>query len=389
MNICIVAHSYLPDLGGSEEVIKRLSREFRKKSHKVIILVFTTRKELPAFELVDGVPVYRLAVPFLILFHDGLHGVSEVSRLCSRLPFLLRSFKRLMDENHIEAVNVQFCGVNAFCTWLFSFFYPCRYILTLQGFSMQVFPYLKGIKRRLYQALFRRILLRASCITSCSQALLNDALAHIPSATPKTKIIPNGVEAGEFENKGKPLVDPPYILCLGRMHAPFKGFDLALMAFKDILDQGYDIRFVIAGEGEALKEYEELAQLLRISNRVIFYGRTERAHAINLFQHCQFFVMPSRIEPFGIVNLEAMAAGKAVIAARTGGIPEIVEDGTDGLLFTPCDVNSLCAAVKRLLDDKDLRQRLSRKGSEKVRTDTFNWEKAAEKYLEAYRLARL
>ncbi|MEW6075881.1 MAG: glycosyltransferase family 4 protein, partial [Candidatus Omnitrophota bacterium] len=313
----------------------------------------------------------------------------DVCRLCSRLPFLLRNFRRLMDENRIEAVNVQCCGVNAICTWLFSFFYPCRYILTLQGFSMQVFPFLKGIKRFVYRILFKCILLRASCITSCSQALLNDALAHIPSATPRTKIIPNGVEADEFENKGKPLVDVPYILCLGRMHAPFKGFDLALMAFRDILDQGYDVHLVIAGEGEALKEYKELAQLLGISNRVIFYGRAERAHAINLFQYCLFFVMPSRIEPFGIVNLEAMAAGKAVIAARTGGIPEIVEDGREGLLFTPCDVESLAQAIKRLLDDKDLRQRLSHNGSEKVKADTFNWGKAAEKYLEAYRLARL
>ncbi|MEW6075274.1 MAG: hypothetical protein AB1530_03100, partial [Candidatus Omnitrophota bacterium] len=155
MNICIVAHSYLPDLGGSEEVIKRLSSEFKKRAHKVIILVFTTRKELPAFELIDGTPVYRLQVPFLILFHDGLRGVRDVCRLCSRLPFLLRNFRRLMDENRIEAVNVQFCGVNAFCTWLFSFFYPCRYILTLQGFSMQVFPFLKGIKRFVYRILFK------------------------------------------------------------------------------------------------------------------------------------------------------------------------------------------------------------------------------------------
>lgn len=389
MNICIVAHSYLPDLGGSEEVIKRLSGEFRKKAHKVLILVFTTRKELPVFELVDGTPVYRLTVPFLILPHEGLRGALDVFRLFLRLPFLLRSFKRFMDENHIEAVNVQFCGVNAFCTWLFSFAYPCRYILTLQGFSMQVFPFLKGVRRFVYSVLFRRILLRAACITSCSYALLDDALTHIPSARPNIRIIPNAVATEEFNHEGGPLIDVSYILCLGRMHAPFKGFDLALMAFKDILDQGYDIHLVIAGEGEALEEYKELAGLLDIGQRVIFYGRAERAEVINLFQHCRFFLMPSRIEPFGIVNLEAMAAGKAIIASRTGGIPEIVEDARDGLLCEPCDVESLSKAIKRLLDDEALREQLGRHGREKVRGETFRWANAAEKYLEAYRFAKI
>jgi glycosyltransferase involved in cell wall biosynthesis len=115
---------------------------------------------------------------------------------------------------------------------------------------------------------------------------------------------------------------------------------------------------------------------------VHFIGRADRKKAVGLFTGCSFFVLPSRQEPLGIVNLEAMAAGKAVIASRTGGVPEIVADGETGLLAPPADIPALSAALQKLAGDAALRDRLGRAGRERVKN--FTWESVAIAYRQVY-----
>jgi glycosyltransferase involved in cell wall biosynthesis len=122
-----------------------------------------------------------------------------------------------------------------------------------------------------------------------------------------------------------------------------------------------------------------------IEARVKFIGRADRATAVGLFRGCEFFVLPSRQEPLGIVNLEAMAAGKAVIASRTGGVPEIVTDGETGLLVPPGDAAALAGALRRLTGDTALRECLADGGRERVKA--FAWEAIAGSYREIYEAA--
>ncbi|MFH1492648.1 MAG: glycosyltransferase family 4 protein, partial [Candidatus Omnitrophota bacterium] len=115
---------------------------------------------------------------------------------------------------------------------------------------------------------------------------------------------------------------------------------------------------------------------------VHFFGLANRVEAVYFIKNCQFFVMPSRVEPLGIVNLEAMACSKAVIASRVGGIPEVVEHGLTGLLVESCSEKALAAAIKRLMEDKNLRIRLGRNGRLKAEQRGFSWEFIADKHLE-------
>lgn len=94
-------------------------------------------------------------------------------------------------------------------------------------------------------------------------------------------------------------------------------------------------------------------------------------------------MLPSRHEPFGIVNLEAMAAGKAVLATRVGGVPEVVVDGETGILVPPGDPEALAEGIRRLAGDPALRERLGAAGRERARL--FSWDVVTEQYLEVYR----
>jgi glycogen synthase len=94
-------------------------------------------------------------------------------------------------------------------------------------------------------------------------------------------------------------------------------------------------------------------------------------------------VMPSRIEPFGIVALEAMKAGCPVIVTSRGGASEVVRDGQDGIVVDPFDSRALSGAIERVLGDAALRSRLIDSGRDRVAE--FAWDRITERYLDAYR----
>lgn len=387
MNIAIIAHAYLPELGGTQEVIRGLSKSLQAKSHNVIVIAFSMRETSRPPEVIDGVRVFWLRVPFLILPPRGAKGFLKVFSLFFLLPAALIRLQKIFKENNIQVINVHFTGVNAFCVWLLSYFTGLKYILTLHGFNLQALAFLKGAYYSIVSLIYRMILNRAIFISACSKALLEDAIARVPSIKGKSGVISNGINLEEFERNGAPLVNYPYILSLGRLQSPFKGLDVLLFALKRLCEQGIDTRLVIAGEGVDRLNYQKLCELLNLKDNVYFFGKANREEAVNLFKNCEFFVMPSRIEPFGIVNLEAMAAGKAVLATKTGGIPEVVDNGVNGLLVAPCNDEALAIGIEKLLKDKQLRNRLGENGRKKIEEQGFSWAITADKYLGMYKSA--
>jgi glycosyltransferase involved in cell wall biosynthesis len=195
-------------------------------------------------------------------------------------------------------------------------------------------------------------------------------------------VIYNGVRLQDFDDI-TPYVHPrPYILAIGR-HVRQKGFDVLLRSFALLTSRRQtDHDLVLAGDGTERTQLEELANCLGVSKRVHFIGRVDRVAAAGLFCGCSYFVLPSRHEPLGIVNIEAMAAGKAVIATRVGGVPEIVQDGITGLLVDSDSIEPMADAMLKLCRDAGLRQRLGSCGAAQV--SRFDWEVIAAEYLTVY-----
>jgi glycosyltransferase involved in cell wall biosynthesis len=226
------------------------------------------------------------------------------------------------------------------------------------------------------------VLKRADYVTACSDYLLRDAISRVPEIKNKSRVIYNGLDLEEFNNQDRYRHNRAYIFSLGRL-SPEKGFDILLISFKDIIDKGYDVDLIICGEGPFEDDLMRFRDILHLKDRFIFFGPANRKQTVELFNGCEFFVLPSRLEPMGIVNLEAMAAGKAIVAADSGGVPEIVKDGYNGILVKPKDAQSLSAAMIKLLDNKELRDRLARNGREFVKQ--FDWKKISDMYLDTYR----
>ncbi len=153
---------------------------------------------------------------------------------------------------------------------------------------------------------------------------------------------------------GLPPFDP-LLGAVGRL-SPEKGHVVLLRALPQIVAAFPRAGLVLLGDGRSRPELEAEAHRLGIADRIVFLGYRRDVPA--LLAALDLFVQPSLYEGFGISLLEAMAAGLPIVASRVGGIPELVQDGTTGLLVPPQDPTALASAAVRLLRDRDEAGRL-------------------------------
>lgn len=194
-----------------------------------------------------------------------------------------------------------------------------------------------------------RILRAAQSLVACSAAVGSDLLRCIPEARERLCVIHNALPAPSTA-LSPPSFSPARVLCLGRM-VEDKGFDVALAAFARILPRAPHAHLVIAGDGPERQRLERLSRQLGVDRSVTFTGWVHPRETAALMESAAVVLMPSRREPFGLVALECALAGRPIVAARSGGLPEVVEKGQTGLLVDVDDVTQTAAALARLLDD--------------------------------------
>jgi glycosyltransferase involved in cell wall biosynthesis len=177
------------------------------------------------------------------------------------------------------------------------------------------------------------------------------------------------------------LTNERFVLALGRV-VENKGFDLLVNAFASIAGQHSTVDLVVGGDGAALSSLRKLAASLGVSDRVQFPGRLSRLQVAAVMAQAEVVVMPSRVEPFGMVALEAWRAGRPIVATSKGGPAEFLRDGQDGVLVDPFDVKALAGAIDGLLSDAPRCRALGAAGRRRV--DEFAWPLVAARYRSLY-----
>lgn len=157
------------------------------------------------------------------------------------------------------------------------------------------------------------------------------------------------------------------LLTVARLLAgePGKGVDLVIRTMPGLLNSFPDLYYVVVGDGDGRPALERLAAECGVSGRVLFPG-SRQGSLRGYYEAADVFVMPSQQEGFGIVFLEAMAAGRPVVGAACGGATEAITDGETGFLVNYGDVAALESRLAALLSDDRLRQRMGETGRRKV-----------------------
>ncbi len=182
----------------------------------------------------------------------------------------------------------------------------------------------------------------------------------------KLQVTPLGVDATGWEPAPfRERPSPFELIGAGRL-VDIKGFPLLLDAIAELRKQGRDVRLTVAGDGPARQSLEAQAQRLGVADRVVFAGWKNQDDLRAMYRQSDAFVMSSFAEGVPVVLMEAMATGLPCVAPRINGIPELIRDGIDGLLFTASDVAELAAATGRLMDDSEMRRRMAESSRSRV-----------------------
>jgi glycosyltransferase involved in cell wall biosynthesis len=250
----------------------------------------------------------------------------------------------------------------------------------------------RGLKRSVGSAAQRFLARRASRLIAVSEDIRQNMIAEEGLDPEKIITIHNGIELADLprppDEKDIAEIKARYgirgnektVVSIGRLVA-WKGFSVLIASAAALSETRDGFKVLIAGRGP---EEENLNQQIRnLGKEDLIFMLGFVADTTPYFAMSDVFVVPSILEPFGLIVLQAMAAGCAVIGADAGGIPEIIKDGETGILVPPDNPIALSAAIDELLDDDERRRLLAEAAMKDIR-ERFPLEKMVDRTLAVY-----
>lgn len=350
--------------GGVGFHIRDLALKFRSRGHDVRVLTPSSSRDLPDWISSAGQSV---SVPF-----NGSVANISVS------PAALRRTRRWLADNAFDVVHVH---------------EPVVPSVSMAAAMLSSAPLVgtfhaalgRSVSRAIASAPMRLYMERIGVRIAVSEEARRTLIEHHGG---DAVIIPNGVETASFRRAS---TDPrwmatdsrPVIVFLGRLDEPRKGLSVFAGAIEGVLDKMPGARFLIAGRGDAP---EIRRQVARFGDSVSFLGGISDEEKASLLAGASVYVAPQTGgESFGIVLVEAMAAGTAVVASDIPAFRAVLEDGRAGVLFETGSSAALVDQLLSLLADKARLEDLSKAGQRA--SLQYDWEVVADKVFEVYRLA--
>jgi glycogen synthase len=230
----------------------------------------------------------------------------------------------------------------------------------------------------------------ADRVIAVSAQMREDILSHFEVEPAKVVVIHNGIDPDRFQRTerrdalARHGVRSPYVLFVGRI-TDQKGI-FHLLEAAPLLPAG--VQVVLCASAPDTPEIESRLReaVARHPNVVWINAMVAVEEVVQLYSHAAVFACPSVYEPFGLINLEAMACGTPVVASAVGGILEVVENGVTGLLVPPGRPDQLAQALNRVLGDRALAQGLGQAGRRRVE-ERFSWASVAERTERVYAAA--
>jgi glycosyltransferase involved in cell wall biosynthesis len=265
-----------------------------------------------------------------------------------------------MERSGVEHVHAHFANHPAAAAFVIQRLTGIPYSFTGHGADLQV-----------DQHMLREKVAESAFTATISEYNRRFIIEHCgPECGDKVRVIRCGVDLEIFRSADKPRRDDGFrVLCIGTLY-PVKGHRFLLEACAELLRAGVSFECHLIGDGPDRAELEKLADGLGLAGRVVLRGSLPRGEVAREIGRADVLVVPSiptregRREGIPVVCMEGMAGGTPVVASGISGIPELVEDGVNGMLVPPRDPGALAEALLRLHADPALRRRLAHAGRE-------------------------
>ena len=373
MNILVICHYSLYQ-NFSFSFVHNQIREYAKLGHRVRVVIPNglgkvgrdgkrIGKQLIVSEI-DQVELYDVRY-----FTASKYGEKKFNTESAK--FSIRCLqKKIFFDFKPDVVHAHTLGFDSeIGAWLKRKF-SCPLVVTTHGSDAEI-PLSKGEKERV----------RAYCDNADKIVAVSSKLAdRVRSCGTKTPVITvhNGFVAHSFKDEGR---DPKRIIQVGNL-IPSKRVNITIRALARLKQTFPEMNLFIVGQGPEREKLEALCEELEVKDAVTFAGQLDNADVFRELQKSNFFVMASKPEGFGIVYLEAMAAGCITIGTQGEGIQDIIVSEQNGFLVPADDPQAIVDIVENCLADEKKAKSISEGG--KATASQLTWENNAKKYLDMF-----
>jgi glycosyltransferase involved in cell wall biosynthesis len=371
------------DFRGVNQVITNLARSISDRGAftPCVLVVNWESQRLTMVHGPSGVEArYRLRSPW-----DSINPVKNLIAFLRELPSMVKTVSSLVRSNNIAVVNPHYPTLGSL---IFSILRAAkvvrfRFIVSVHGAEIR-----NAKKAAVFEKILWRVLLRsADAVVACSEQLASEVREAFPVVRARTISIHNGIDPQTFFAGRDPEYSLPvelrnrrYVLTVASFERK-KGLDVLVRAMTELRDEFPDLHVAIVGNaGPERDPIRTLVEDLGLSQRVHLLVDLPHSRIAAFMERARVFVLPSRIEPFGLVLLEAGVCSVPVVATSVGGIPEIIEHEVSGLLVRPDDPPAVAVAIGRILSLPAEAERLAQALKERV-TTRFSWARALDQYL--------
>lgn len=360
-NILLVTNEYPPEkTAGTAMATQFLAEELGLRGSRVTVVV-NTRCTAPLSERHGNVDVVRLK-PVDV----------AATRMTQRAARLIGVTRRLRPDI-IQGQSLS-CG---FLAWLAGRCFGIPSVTYVQGLDL----YQSGWWAK--QTYVRWALTHSDQVTAVTEDLATKARQL---SGRRCEVIPHGLRIRASHQLSPQAArallglspEGQVVLFVGRLIA-LKGVAHLIRAMALVVARCPDARLVVVGGGEERGRLVQLTQALALTERVVFVGERSHEDVIRFMRAADVFVLPSEVESFGIVLLEAMSCGLPMVASNTMGIPSIVEEGKNGFLVPPADAFALADKIMMLLADPSQRAVQGARNVEKALG--YAWPAIADRFL--------
>jgi glycosyltransferase involved in cell wall biosynthesis len=367
VKVVIVAPYFYPRVGGVEVYTVNIARQLKALGWEVAV-VTTGRRGTSVPESVEGMSVHRVRT------------VARVSNTPIGLGWR-RRLRKIFELEQPDLINAH-TPVPYLADMAQRAAGPVPFVLTYHN-DLAKDSLLAGVIVRLaHLTLIRRTLSGSTRIIATSEFYVRQS-PHLKQRPAKIRLVSPGVDLARFSSSVtirsgllSRFAGLRVILFVGSINRSqqHKGLDTLISAFGKINAKHPETRLVVVGKGDAVPMYKSQAAAAGVADKVEFTGYVDDDELAQFYRLATVFAMPStnRSEGFGMTYIEASAAGTPVVGCRVGGVPFAVRQDETGLLVEPNDVEGLCNALLRILEDDRLASRLAEAGAERAARQ-FSW----------------
>ena len=363
LKLMTVAPYFYPKVGGLANYAYNITRGLKEKYDLEIVIVTSNHREKKdSEEDLFGMKIYKLAKWFKIsntpinpMWYFQIKNIikkekPDVINAHTPVPF-------------ISDVIARVCG-------------DVPFILTYHtGAMMLKGKLIKDLLIKFYESFILKATLKKAKKIICSSDFVR--FDFLKDYTKKTVTITPGVDMNKF--KPKISNSKNKILFVGSLKEAekYKGLEYLLQAISIVKSGIENIKLIVVGDGDYVNYYKKLCQKFKIDRNVIFKGELINKNLVREYQQANILVLPSLSESCPIVLLEAMACEKPVVGTNISGIPYVVKNEENGLLFPPKDSKALAEAIITILNNPIFAKKMGENGYKKVK-ENFTWDKQIE-----------